>query len=85
MQLGANCMKRMVVGSLATMTAVFSVVAETESTQVHFANSCKPEVQEEFDHGITLLHSFEYPETTRLFGVLSPIGSRPRWTGSRLA
>jgi tetratricopeptide (TPR) repeat protein len=38
-----------------------------ESPQVQFSNSCKTAVQGKFNRAITLLHSFEYPETTRLF------------------
>lgn len=41
-----------------------------ESTKVQFANSCSSQVQEEFHHAVTLLHSFEYPETTRIFGEI---------------
>lgn len=37
---------------------------------VHFETSCADGVREQFDHGITMLHSFEYPETTRLFGEI---------------
>ena len=40
------------------------------SDTVHFANSCGEQVRERFDHGITMLHSFEYPETTRIFGSI---------------
>ena len=38
-----------------------------KSPQVQFSNSCSTDVQVKFDQAITLLHSFEYPETTRLF------------------
>lgn len=38
--------------------------------RVRFANSCGPEVQADFAHAVTLLHSFEYPETGRLFAEI---------------
>ena len=38
-----------------------------QASSVHFRNSCTAEVQAQFDHAVTLLHSSEYPETTRLF------------------
>lgn len=46
--------------------------AADESTPypVRFENSCSPAVQATFSRAITLLHSFEYPETSRLFGQI---------------
>ena len=41
-----------------------------EPTQVHFANSCGAALEEELDYAVTLLHSFEYPETRRLFSKI---------------
>ena len=38
-----------------------------DSVTIHFENSCSASVQDEFDHAVTRLHSFEYPATTRLF------------------
>ncbi len=38
-----------------------------DTTTVHFSNSCSASVQAAFDEAITFLHSFEYPETTRMF------------------
>ena len=53
------------------VTIVFMIpitgFGDEESPQVHFSNSCKSAVQGKFSRAITLLHSFEYPETTRLF------------------
>lgn len=37
---------------------------------VHFETSCIDAVDERFDQGVTMLHSFEYPETRRIFGSL---------------
>jgi hypothetical protein len=40
---------------------------EAEQSKVRFETSCKPDTQEQIDRAVTLLHSFEYPETTRRF------------------
>lgn len=45
-------------------------LAATQSIQVRFENSCREEVQSAFDHGVTMLHSFEYLETARIFGEI---------------
>jgi tetratricopeptide (TPR) repeat protein len=45
--------------------------AETESIQVQFNNSCAADVREEFNHAVTLLHSFEYVQTIHLFNEIS--------------
>ena len=59
-----------------SVSALFAVLAaltldanasDADVIQVHFENSCKPVVQEQFDHAVTLLHSFEYTETIRRF------------------
>jgi hypothetical protein len=58
---------------LIALVSVFPIVggaADTESVQVQFRNSCKPDVQQEFSHAVTMLHSFEYPETTRIFNEI---------------
>jgi hypothetical protein len=62
--------ERLVAASLIATVSIFPLVgfgAEAVSTQVQFANSCRSAVQSKFNHAITLLHSFEYPETTRIF------------------
>ena len=46
------------------------LAAAIESVQVQFENSCSPEVQSEFNHAVTMLHSFEYLETARMFGEI---------------
>jgi len=40
------------------------------SQPIHFVTSCSPEIRDQFDNGVTMLHSFEYPESSRLFGEL---------------
>ncbi len=47
-------------------TAVASQSADAESI-VPFENSCTAAVQAQFQYGITMLHSFEYPEATHVF------------------
>jgi hypothetical protein len=39
--------------------------------QVHFPNSCKPEVQPAFERGLALLHSFAYVKAATLFQEVS--------------
>jgi tetratricopeptide (TPR) repeat protein len=53
--------------SVVFMILIIGCSDEGESPQVQFSNSCKTAVQGKFNRAITLLHSFEYPETTRLF------------------
>ncbi|MDA0680237.1 MAG: hypothetical protein O2880_07875 [Proteobacteria bacterium] len=55
---------------LALFTWVVTVQAQ-ESTNVEFETSCSPAVQDKFNEAVTLLHSFEYPTTTRLFREIS--------------
>jgi len=53
-----------------------------DSVTVSFDNSCSAEVQGIFNDAVTLLHSFEYPETTRLFEEISerdPGCAMSRW------
>jgi len=55
---------------------------EAEPYQVHFANSCSAGVKAKFNHAVTLLHSFEYLETTRIFGEIidqDPECAMARW------
>ncbi len=37
---------------------------------VHFETSCSAEIRDRFDYGVTMLHSFEYPESGRVFGEI---------------
>ena len=41
--------------------------SNSKSVRFEFENSCQSQVQPIFSRAITLLHSFEYPETTKLF------------------
>jgi tetratricopeptide (TPR) repeat protein len=53
-----------------------------EPTNIKFVNSCSPEVQADFNYGITLLHSFEYPEAKRIFSRIAladPDCAMARW------
>ncbi len=62
-----------VAGFAAVLSCATPMIAETvepESKQVRFENSCAAEVQTKFVHAVTLLHSFEYPETRRLFSEI---------------
>lgn len=43
---------------------------EVSASEVTFANSCSVESKQKLNRAITLLHSFEYPETTKLFGEI---------------
>ncbi len=82
--------KEMAVGepgkSAAIVVAVLLVctlqVQAQETVGVQFETSCSKMVQEKFNHAVTLLHSFEYPETTRLFREISeedPDCAMARW------
>ena len=58
--------------------------SQAASVQVPFVNSCAPDVQSDFSHAVTLLHSFEYPEATRIFGEIigrDPACAMARWGG----
>src|SRR3954453_8111770 len=38
---------------------------------VHFKSSCTPEAQKQFEHALTLLHSFYFPETVDAFKAVA--------------
>lgn len=59
-------MKALVVLSMAAVLG-----GDTGTVSVQFANSCRPEVQQTFNRAITLLHSFEYHETRKLFAEVA--------------
>ncbi len=47
------------------------LASDEKPTNFQFSNSCASGLQEEFNRGVRLLHSFEYPETTKIFaGIL---------------
>jgi tetratricopeptide (TPR) repeat protein len=59
-----------------------AMVLEVETGHAVFPVSCKPEVQADFDQAVTLLHSFEYPETSRRFREIlhaDPDCAMARW------
>jgi len=67
---------------LAAFLAWQGTAGAQQSAMVQFRNSCSAAVQDEFSHAITLLHSFEYPETTRLFREITekePGCAMARW------
>src|SRR5499427_11128895 len=39
--------------------------------KVHFAISCSPAAQQQFDRGVAMLHSFFYPETEKAFQAIA--------------
>jgi tetratricopeptide (TPR) repeat protein len=52
------------------------------AAELHFQNTCSDAVQDKFQQAVTLLHSFEYPETTRLFREITsedPDCAMARW------
>ena len=62
---------RLLVGGLAlAMLSDLALATEQPAAQIRFENSCAPEAQPKLIHGLTLLHSFEYPESGRLYGKL---------------
>lgn len=65
--------KHIGISSLAALAILASMPADAANKlpphgSVHFETSCAGGVHEEFDRGITMLHSFEYPESSRIFG-----------------
>ncbi len=80
-----NRRSALVTGCALLMLNYFSLYAQaaaTESIVVRFPNSCSAAVQADFNQAITLLHSFEYPETTRMFGEImrkDPDCAMARW------
>ena len=81
----SNGRKLLLAGCLLVILNYISLhaqAAETASTKIQFPNSCSEAVQEDFNNAITLLHSFEYPETTRIFGEImkvDPDCAMARW------
>ncbi len=49
---------------------LMSAATDAAGPVVHFENSCSSGVTTRFDDGITMLHSFEYPESARIFEEL---------------
>jgi tetratricopeptide (TPR) repeat protein len=60
-------LKGLVLVSMGSSIATAAPVGESRLGQVHFPNSCKPEVQGRFLAGVALLHSFEFTEAEQAF------------------
>ena len=58
--------------SLAT-TIIALLGQHAFAADAQFENSCSTSVQAKFQEAVTLLHSFEYPETPRLFREISDV------------
>ncbi len=43
---------------------------DVSASEVMFDNSCSADVKNDINRGVTLLHSFEYPETTKIFAQI---------------
>ena len=80
-----STMHKIIAGSLLALLGFLPGAGQAtaaESIQVQFENSCVAEVQADFNHAVTLLHSFEYPETGRIFGEImtrDPGCAMARW------
>ncbi|MCH8202808.1 MAG: hypothetical protein IH996_06860 [Proteobacteria bacterium] len=76
---------KIIAGGLMALVGILPGAAwatGAESIQVRFETSCASEVQAEFNHAVTLLHSFEYLESTRIFGEIidrDPACAMARW------
>ncbi len=82
---GTSISGKIIAGSLVALMGFLPTARQAtaaESMQVQFENSCAAEVQADFNHAVTLLHSFEYPETGRIFGEImtrDPGCAMARW------
>ncbi len=80
-----NKWNKVIAGGLTALAGIFpgaGWASGAESIQVQFETSCAAEVQVEFNHAVTLLHSFEYPETAKIFGKIitrDPACAMARW------
>jgi len=45
--------------------------ASEQFGEVHFPISCSPAAQQQFEHGVAMLHSFFFPETVKAFTAIS--------------
>ena len=63
--------RALIAGVLAIFLCIPSNLrAAPQAANVRFENSCAADVQPAFSQAITLLHSFEYPETARIFAEI---------------
>lgn len=53
---------------MGLLAAVGTAIHANELGHVYFQNSCKTEVQGQFNEAVALLHSFEFSEAEQLFG-----------------
>ncbi len=61
---------KIIVSSLFVLAGILLMAGRAsaaESILVQFETSCAPEVKADFNQAVTLLHSFEYPESARIF------------------
>src|SRR5215475_6731454 len=61
-------------GALSVSTAQDEHVGHNSASdfgKVHFAISCGPASQQQFDRGVAMLHSFFYPETEKAFQAIA--------------
>ena len=85
MSTGKFALHRIIAAGLLALLGILPGAGQArnaESTQVQFENSCTADVQADFNHAVTLLHSFEYPETGRIFGEIitrDPGCAMARW------
>lgn len=67
---GPRALKIPFVGVALALVAGVASAAVSRAPDIQFVNSCPSEAQSELLRGLTLLHSFEYPETKRIYGKL---------------
>lgn len=64
---------RVIAGFLVTLLATSGIAQEHEHGEklgtVHFATSCNPQAQKEFDHAVALLHSFQFSHANEGFNT----------------
>lgn len=82
---GYSLTRRSLAGGFAALAFIASMTGCAKGAGdpgVHLANSCDSAVQATFDHALTLLHSFEYPEASKIFGEVTardPDCAMARW------
>ena len=67
---------------LMNVVAIPAFAADITPRAVSFETTCDPAIADDFDRAVTLLHSFEYPETTSLFADIlarDPGCAMARW------
>lgn len=85
MQKGISFTGKIIAGGVSALVGLVmgtGGASSAETIQVQFETSCAPQVQADFNHAVTLLHSFEYPETGKIFGEImarDPDCAMARW------